>query len=1211
MKIPPFSLSKKALLAVTLIFFTVLVTFLHGYNNNRKILERHVLEDLRLYSATIKGRVLQFVEMTQRRNKDFASDGVIMERAERLVTTGDRLEAEALGSYIKKNKLPLDGFIRSIEIISNDGRVLVSTDGVTEGKSVAGEGFFLNFKAGVPVTETVLDRKNGVPGIVVSNEVRSRRTGKPVAVLTQFVLLTELDSVLETAFKSSVPGPSDQPPLKTIEAYLVNGDGLMITGSRFVKDSVLRKIVRSKPVRACFDSGADLSGIYTDYRGVEVAGSSRCIRPLNWTLLIEIDSYEALAGAVNMRNEALTAGATVTVLVAFLLTAFHKNVVLQIRRLSSAASSLSEGDYDVTVPVDSGDEVGVLSKAFNSMASEIKTREARIRASEARYSTMLQTASDAIVTIDPEESITGFNSAAEKMFGYTCGETLGKNVEILMPERYRARHHDAVAKVKRSHRTAIGGKTREYDALRKDGTEFPISLTMSPAEVDGKLTFFAIIRDVTEGKKAEEALRANEQFMKTAQSIAHLGSWDWDIVNNTLVWSDEIYRIFGLQKEGFGATYEAFLNSVHPDDRLSVTEAVDAALYKKKPYSIDHRIVLPDGKIRMVHEQADMTFDPFGAAVRMVGTVQDITERKLAEYELKKLSMAIEQSVNIVFITDIGGVIEYVNPVFEKVTGYTKGETLGKTPRILSSSEVPRQKYAELWRTILSGKTWRDILKNRKKDGGFFWVNAAISPIKNEKGEITHFLSVQEDITEKMATEERIRYLANNDELTGLLNRARFIDLLDEWIRYADSSGKSGALCFIDIDQFKVLNDSLGHGVGDEFLRRIASLFNTVVELAYMKGFPHEDAKPLLSRLSGDEFAVFLSSANAVSGLAVMDELRQSVQAFHFTEHAASSSISVGVVLYPEHGSSARELFSRADAAMFRAKELGRNRCHLFRPEDKDLENMHLRLNWKNKILKALKEDRFEPWFQPILDLSDDTIRHYEVLARMRDTDGKVLVPGSFIDTAERFGLVGLIDRRVIDKAMEIQAEMRSQGKDLSFSLNLSGRDLNDEDLMSYVKDRITATGADPARIIFEITETAAISDLERAIRFIKALKALGCRFALDDFGVGFTSFTYLKEMQVDYIKIDGSFIRKLHENPNDQVFVKAITDVARGLKIKSIAEFVETAESLNLLRKFKVDYAQGYLIGKPGPALAARLGHDLKHIKETAPVIKAIRGNE
>ncbi|MBI5587349.1 MAG: EAL domain-containing protein [Deltaproteobacteria bacterium] len=1193
------SLSKKALAALAIILLPILATFLYGYRINRDFIMKYIIEDLRTNTNSLERRVYQFLEMEKMRTADFSTDGYIRRAFEEIIN-GQKSASARLNEYLVKNKLPLDAYVSVIYIISPEGRVVSSTDSLAIGKDLSKSGFFADTAdTGVSVAQANFD---GRVGIAVSTRIKSPATGEPLGTMTRLILFSDLDKVLSGAADTVRYTPA---------VYLVDKDGAMITGARFKNNTGPGLKVKTVPVTACLDSGKEFSGLYRDYNGAEVVGSSGCITPLKWTLLVEVPADEAMAPVAKIRRDAVFTASIVAGLIVMLIFAFYKSVILQLKRLSEAAKRISGGDYDITIPVRTDDEIGQLCSSFNTMAADIKARNKTILNGEVRYSTMLQTANDAIVTIDGNEIITWFNSTAEKLFGYGSSEVLGKNVAILMPERYRERHHEALAKVKKTRASSIGGKTREYEALRKDGSEFPISLTMSPAEIDGKLTFLAIIRDITERKKAEEALKASERVLNMAQHIARLGSWEWDIEKNTLVWSDEIYGIFGLKKDAFGATYEAFLNSVHPEDRQPVTDAVNAALHEKKPYSIDHRILLSDGSVRIVHEQGDVAFDPSGRPLRMIGTVQDITERKQADYELKKLSMAIEQSVNIVFITDINGVIEYVNPVFEEVSGYSKEEAIGKTPRVLSSAEVPREKYQELWRTILSGKTWRSVLKNKKKDGGYFWVNAAISPIKDERGKITDFLAVEEDVTDKMASEERIRYLANNDDLTGLTNRSKFIELLDEWMYFAEAGGESGALCFIDMDQFKLLNDSYGHGVGDEFLRRMALLFKTVVDISYRQCFPGSDKKPLLSRLSGDEFAVFLPSTDAKTSLAIMEELRHAVEAFHFSEHETSASVSAGIVLYPEHGANTKELFKRADAAMYRAKDLGRNRCHLFRPEDKDLENMHSRLSWKEKILKALKEDRFEPWFQPILDLEDDTIRHYEVLARMRDEDGAILMPGSFIDIAERFGLVGLIDRTIIAQAMVVQAEMNAQGKDLTFGLNLSGKDLSDENLLSFIHAKIKETGADPARLVFEITETAAISDLNRAVKFIKALKSIGCRFALDDFGVGFTSFTYLKEMQVDYVKIDGSFIKKLHENANDQVFVKAITDVARGLKIKSIAEFVETEESLKLLRKFRVDFAQGYHIGKPGPAFAAKSEHGLKNVQVEKPVIRATGSND
>lgn len=695
-----------------------------------------------------------------------------------------------------------------------------------------------------------------------------------------------------------------------------------------------------------------------------------------------------------------------------------------------------------------------------------------------------------------------------------------------------------------------------------------------------------ISTDITERKRVEKALRRSEERLRRAQELARMGSWEWEIPENTLWWSDEIYRLFGLKPGEFGATYEAFLKSVHPDDREFVKRSVEQAFHHNKPYSIDHRIVRPDGTVRIVHEEAELLTDLQGRPHRMIGTVQDLTEQKTAEFEQRKLSAVLEHSVNLLFITDRNGAIQYVNPTFEQVTGFTKEEVIGQTPRVLSSGEATNALYQELWNTILSGKTWRSTLKNRKRNGTYYWANSVITPIRDEKGQITHFLAVQEDVTEKMMNEERLNYLSVHDELTGLMNRSRFIEEADAWMLEAGPKGVTAALSIIDMDQFKLLNDTFGHGAGDEYLRRLGKVLKDLLEREYGEEPAAFDSRPLLSRLSGDEYAVFFPGVTGEKAMYLVERIRAAVEGFYFTEASSTLTVSAGVAFYPDHGFHMKELLSKADAAMYRAKELGRNRTHAYRPEDQDLEKMHSRLAWKERIFKGIREDRFVPWFQPLLDLKTDGIHHYEALARLASEDGKVLLPGAFIDIAERFGIVGLIDRVIIEKTMRVQAEERKAGRNLSFGMNLSGKDLGDAELLDFIKRKIRETGAEPEMLIFEITETAAIGDLEKAIRFVKSLKETGCRFSLDDFGVGFTSFTYLKEMPVDYIKIDGSFIRKLEENPEDQVLVRAMTEMARGLRIKTIAEFVENEKTLAILRSFGVDYAQGYLIGKPSPDL-------------------------
>ncbi len=623
---------------------------------------------------------------------------------------------------------------------------------------------------------------------------------------------------------------------------------------------------------------------------------------------------------------------------------------------------------------------------------------------------------------------------------------------------------------------------------------------------------------------------------------------------------------------------------VHPADRENVWKAIQSALNEKRAYGLSYRIRTAKGEDRWVWDQGRGVYSHNGELLCLEGFISDITGRKMAEQELKILSTAIEQSINIIFITNTKGVIEYVNRMFEEVTGYSREEAIGQTPRILSSGETPNVEYEELWRTITSGNTWRGIFKNKKKNGEFYWSNGGIFPVKNEDGEITHFLAVQEDITEKMRSKERISQLTSYDMLTGLLNRSRFMELIDEWIGSVKGDGARGVLLLIDMDQFKLINDVYGHGLGDEMLRQTARLLDVTlrhIDVPYMKKI--ED-KATIARLGGDEFAVFLPSLDRKEGMEVAEYLRRIVEEFRSMDLSVQMTVTIGAAVFPDHGTTVKELFTKADAAMYHAKELGRNRVHLFSEEDRVLEELHSRLKWKGRILKALEEDRFETWFQPILSVKERTVHHYEVLVRMRNPDGGILIPGAFIDIAESFGIIGSIDRVITEKAMRIQAELSRKGRPLTFCINLSGKDLGDEDFLTFLSSKIAETGASPSNLVFELTETAAVYNLDEAKAFIKELKSIGCSFSLDDFGVGFSSFRYLQELGVDYIKIDGSFVKKITENGNDRLFVKAIADIARGMGIRTIAEFVENEEILELLEELGVDYAQGYHTGRPRP---------------------------
>ncbi|WP_347273049.1 EAL domain-containing protein [Candidatus Kuenenia sp.] len=558
---------------------------------------------------------------------------------------------------------------------------------------------------------------------------------------------------------------------------------------------------------------------------------------------------------------------------------------------------------------------------------------------------------------------------------------------------------------------------------------------------------------------------------------------------------------------------------------------------------------------------------------KLIGHSIDLaeTKRKLAEVQLRKLSQAIEQSSSTVVITDTKGTIEYVNPKFTQLTGYTAEEAIGQNPRLLKSGKTSPEEYKRLWDVITSGGEWMGKFYNRKKTGVFYWESASISPIKNQEGVITHFLAVKEDITERKRFEAHLEHLANNDPLTNLFNRRRFREELEGWVAQMERHESNGALLFIDLDNFKYINDTLGHQKGDEILINFAHRLRARVR-----------ETDIIARLGGDEFAIILpyTDADQAQSIAmqIMELSRVNLQGKNDRLHSVTSSI--GIALFPEHGGDVEKLLTYADLAMYRAKEKGRNCVCTYSPDQKI--HYELRMDWEERIRDALKNNRFVLHLQPISNIRHKKIMGYEALLRMVDENNALTFPSEFLTIAERFGLIRDIDRWVVRRSIHLIAEQQFTDRGLFLDVNLSGKAFSDPELLPLIKQEFEATNINPATLIFEITETATIENMVDAHRLITTLKDMGCRFGLDDFGIGFSSFSYLKQLPVDFLKIDGSFISELKHNHTDQHMVRAMVEVARGLGKQTIAEFVGCEETVQLLSNYGVDYAQGYHIGKP-----------------------------
>lgn len=430
------------------------------------------------------------------------------------------------------------------------------------------------------------------------------------------------------------------------------------------------------------------------------------------------------------------------------------------------------------------------------------------------------------------------------------------------------------------------------------------------------------------------------------------------------------------------------------------------------------------------------------------------------------------------------------------------------------------------------------------------------------------------DITRIKRNEARLMHMATHDPLTGLYNRREFSEILERHLSRMRRYGGNGALLWMDLDGFKQINDGLGHDVGDELLASIAFRMKSTIR-----------ESDVLARLGGDEFAVLYPNVDRDQAKIAAQRLLDAIKKHTAVVRGQSlrTTASMGVVLFPEHGTSASELLMKADMAMYRAKGEGRNRFTIYSPDDERPEAPESRVDWLRVIREALETDGFVLYGQPILDLKTDRIIRYEVLLRLIGRDGKVIPPGAFLDVAEQFGLSGDIDRWVLGKVIEIISDSSVPG-DISFAVNLSPRSLTDGEILAMVTDEEKLSVIGPVRLVVEITETAAIYNIHIAKDFLRTMRQQGCEVAIDDFGTGFSSFYQLKNLDVDYLKIDGSFVRNLSHDPVDKHLVLAMVHLASGLGKRTIAEFVEDGETLEILRKIGVDCAQGFYIGRPRP---------------------------
>jgi diguanylate cyclase (GGDEF)-like protein/PAS domain S-box-containing protein len=576
----------------------------------------------------------------------------------------------------------------------------------------------------------------------------------------------------------------------------------------------------------------------------------------------------------------------------------------------------------------------------------------------------------------------------------------------------------------------------------------------------------------------------------------------------------------------------------------------------------------------------------------------EISQRKLAEAELfreKEQAQVTLHSIGDAVITiNAKGLVEYLNPVASELTGFppqeAQGKPLSEIVRIVNETtrelcEGPAETAMRSGKQVCLDKPTLLITR----EGDELAVDNCATPLRASDNQIIGAVLVLRDVTVARHIEQQLSWQASHDALTGLVNRREFENCLQKAVLSAKASDQQHALCYLDLDQFKLVNDTCGHIAGDELLRQVTALFQSQVRTS-----------DTLARLGGDEFGLLLFHCPLDAALRVASKLLEQLQEFRFVwqDKTFSIGVSIGLVAIDANTQSMTSVMSAADSACYAAKNKGRNRVQVYQADDRELAIQQSQMQWVTRLTQALEENRFRLYYQSIVPSrqTSSLATHYEILLRLVDEQGNLVSPMAFIPAAERYNLMPAIDRWVIRTLFtslgQHYRENRNpchfleDGCDCLYAINLSGTSLNDEQFIDFVREQLALYQVPPQVICFEITETVAIANLRQAAQFMRSLKQVGCRFALDDFGSGMSSFAYLKNLPVDYLKIDGGFVRQIVDEPTDLAMVEAINHIGHVMGLQTIAEFVENEAILEKIAAIRVDYAQGYGISQPRPLL-------------------------
>ena len=1014
---------------------------------------------------------------------------------------------------------------------------------------------------------------------------------------------------------------------------------------------------------------------------------------------IPVESALSSANTQLLRNLIFLSG---VLALAYLFASFigERSIVSRIEILVKASQSLAKGDYQVKVSdLVVGGELGSLGQTFDNMAHQLALREKALLDSESNYREIFNAVKDAIFLHDAESgNIVEVNKTVEEMFGYSREELLHVTIQEISSGEPPYSLADAIHWIRTT--CTEGPQSFEWLYKRKNGVCFWAEVIMSDTRIGGEGRVLAVVRDIAERKKAEVELQKSEERLSRAQAIAHVGDWEWDIATNMVHWSDELYQIYGFRPREIAPDYGLVLQQMHPDSKGAFLIAIDGALKEDRHFELDYRFFRKDGSEAILHTIGHLFRDASGAPMRMVGIVQDITERvkgelrlresedkfrsifeqaldgimiadaetkkqidanvamcamlgytrdeiiglgiedihpikdlpairdvfqkqlngeislapdvpmlrkdgsvlyadinaarvtlggkqclvgffrdnteyKNADEEQQKLASVVENSTDFIGIATLAGEFFYINRAGKKMLGME--ETVGTEGVRMTDrfSAEDRQNFSELLTAILERGNWTGEFRFRNQKTGMSIpvdLNGFLITNRNT-GEPLALATVSRDITERKRYEAQLLHQATYDILTGLPNRNLLNDRFTQAIAVENRHHSCLCLMLMDLDNFKIVNDTLGHAIGDILLQDVAGRIQGVVRKS-----------DTVARLGGDEFVVVpVNISSGQDAAKVAEQILSTLsRPFSIDGREIFLTVSIGIAIYPHDGDSLDHLLKHADVAMYHAKSQGKNNYQFFTAEINN--RIHERLAMETLLRRALERDEYLLHYQPMVDLKSGRVVGMEALLRWQPEGEELFLPDRFIPLLEETGLIIPVGEWVLRTACSQLHQWCLAGHDLRLSVNISARQFRSGTITERIIEIVRDSGCLPGQICLELTESIIMHDSDEIIQKLGLLREMGFSLSIDDFGTGFSSLSYLKRLPISELKIDKTFVSGLPANVSDTAIVTTIIHMAGSLQMNVVAEGVETAEQQRFLSENGCSRAQGHYYSKPLP---------------------------